>query len=149
MTIEIREARAGEERALLAGYEWLFAPPGAPPPAWDPDRAVDALAEAIAAEDSAVFVAEEGEALAGICSAYLDLNSVRYGLRCWVEDLAVEPASRSRGTGGALLDAASAWARERGATHIELDSGLARTDAHRFYERRDPAIVGYSYSWVL
>jgi hypothetical protein len=40
-------------------------------------------------------------------------------------------------------------ARRRGATHLELDSGLARKEAHRFYERRDPDAVGYSYSWRL
>jgi GNAT superfamily N-acetyltransferase len=145
----VREAGAGEGRALLAAYAWLFDPPGARPPAWDPARAEAALEEAIAAESAAVFVAEHDGEVAGICSAYLDLNSVRYGLRCWVEDLAVHPGRRSRGTGGDLLDAASAWARERGATHLELDTGLARTDAQRFYERRKPATVGYSYSWPL
>ncbi|HEX6116678.1 MAG TPA: GNAT family N-acetyltransferase [Solirubrobacterales bacterium] len=145
----IREARTGEERALLGAYEWLFAAPGARPPGWDPARAAAALAEAIAGERATVLVAEVSGTLAGICSAYLDLNSARYGLRCWVEDLAVEPGARSRGIGGALLDAVSEWARGRGATHLELDTGLARTDAQRFYERRNPDTVGYSYSWAL
>jgi GNAT superfamily N-acetyltransferase len=145
----IREARAGEERTLLAGYEWLFVAPGARPPSWDADRAAAALAEAISGERSTVLIAEEGGEVVGICSAYLDLNSVRYGLRCWVEDLAVASEARSQGIGAALLDAASDWARERGATHLELDTGLARPDAQRFYERREPTTVGYSYSWVL
>jgi GNAT superfamily N-acetyltransferase len=130
-------------------YEWLFAPPGGKPPSWDPERARTALAEAIAAPESAVFVAEAGEALVAICTAYLELNSVRFGQRCWVEDLAVDPQRRSEGIGGALLDAAEQWARGRGATHIELDTGLARADAQRFYERRRPSTVGYSYSWKL
>ncbi len=147
--VEIRAAKAGEEPELLAAYEWLFAAPGARPPRWDPDRAAAALAEAIAGERSAVLVAEDSGAIVGICAAYLDLNSVRYGLRCWVEDLAVEPEARSRGIGGALLDAASDWARERGATHLELDTSLARTDAQRFYERRDPVGTGFIYSWKL
>lgn len=147
--VEIREARAGEGPGLLAAYEWLFAPPGSKPPAWAPDRAAAALEEAIEAESAAVFVAGLAGGPVGLCSAYLDLNSIRYGLRCWVEDLAVHPDHRSRGTGGALLDAAAAWARERGATHLELDTGIARADAQRFYERRDPTTVGYSYSWVL
>jgi GNAT superfamily N-acetyltransferase len=147
---EIKEARSGEEGELLGAYEWLFAPPGARPGSWDPERAAAALAEAVAARDSAVLVAEEaGGALAGLCTAYIDLNSVRFGRRCWVEDLAVRPDARSRGIGGALLDAAAAWARGRGATHLELDTALARTDAQRFYERRDPAAVGYTYSWPL
>jgi GNAT superfamily N-acetyltransferase len=145
----VREARAGEEGAIVPLYSWLFAEPGSTPPGWDPERATAALAEAIAAPESAVLVAEDGGDLVGLCTAYLELNSVRYGRRCWVEDLAVAPERRSGGVGGALLDAACEWARERGATHLELDTGIARTDAQRFYERRAPDTVGYSYSWQL
>jgi GNAT superfamily N-acetyltransferase len=145
----VREATPGEEAELLAAYEWLFAPPGTRPAAWNEDRAVKALAAAIAAEESCVLVAEKDGEVAGICTAYLELDSVRYGRRCWVEDLAVHPGRRSAGIGGRLLDAACRWARDRGATHLELDSGLGRDDAHRFYERRGPDAVGYSYSWRL
>jgi GNAT superfamily N-acetyltransferase len=146
----VREATPGEEARLLVAYEWLFASPGSRPPVWDEERATAALAEAIAAEGSCVLLAEAaGGEIAGICTAYLDLNSVRYGRRCWVEDLAVDPGRRSSGIGGRLLDAACDWARGRGATHLELDSALGREDAHRFYERRGPDAVGYSYSWRL
>jgi GNAT superfamily N-acetyltransferase len=149
MDVRIREAEPGEEAELLRLYEGLFAPPGTRPDAWDEGRACDALADAIAAARSTVLVAERDGVLVGICTAYLDLNSVRFGLRCWVEDLVVAAEHRSRGAGGALLDAAEDWARARGATHLELDTGLARADAQRFYERRNPAATGYSYSWVL
>ena len=149
MAATVREARAGEEGTVVGLYEWLFAPPGARPPGWDVERATVALAEAIASRDSAVLVAEDDGALVGLCTAYIDLESVRYGRRCWVEDLAVDPSRRSGGVGGGLLDAAEDWARGQGATHLELDSALARTDAHRFYERREPDIVGYSFSWRL
>jgi GNAT superfamily N-acetyltransferase len=146
----VRAAREDEVEALLATYEWLFAEPGYRPPQWDPARAAAALREAIAAETSTVLVADGGDGrLLGICSAYLDLNSVRYGLRCWVEDLAVDPEHRSAGIGKALMDTAMSWAKQRGATHFELDTGLARTDAQRFYEREGPATTGYSYSWAL
>lgn len=149
MAVEVRTAGPDEEGELLGLYEGLFEPPGSRPPSWDPSRAERALRSAIEDERATVLVAVDGGESIGLCTAYLDLESVRYGLRCWVEDLVVEPGSRSRGAGGALLDAAAVWARERGATHLELDSGLARSDAHRFYERREPDIVGYSYSWVL
>jgi GNAT superfamily N-acetyltransferase len=146
---KVREAVPGEVERVLGMYEWLFAPPGSVPPGWDPDHARKAIAEAIDDQAAAVFVAEHRAELLGLCTAYLDMNSVRFGPRCWVEDLAVSPTHRSEGIGGELLDAAEAWARERGATHLELDTGLAREDAQRFYERREPATKGYSYSWRL
>ena len=146
---KVREAVPGEVERVLGMYEWLFAPPGYVPPDWDPARAREAIADAIADPAAAVLVAEHRGELLGLCTAYLELNSVRYGARCWVEDLAVSPQHRSQGVGGELLDAAEAWARERGATHLELDTGLAREDAQRFYERRGPATKGYSYSWRL
>jgi GNAT superfamily N-acetyltransferase len=147
--VEIREAARAEVERVLGMYEWLFESPGYLPPGWDPERAKAALSEAIEAEGSTVLVAERRGELLGFATAYLDLDSVRFGPRCWVEDLAVEPGRRSEGLGGALFDAAQEWARERGATHLELDTGLAREDAQRFYERREPAAKGFSYSWRL
>jgi GNAT superfamily N-acetyltransferase len=149
MKVEVREALPGEVERVLGMYEWLFAPPGSVPPGWDPERARDSLAETIDGERSTLLVAEHRAELLGFISAYLDLDSVRFGLRCWVEDLAVSPEHRSQGVGKALLEAAKDWARERGATHLELDSGDARVDAHRFYEREQPAWSGRQYTWVL
>ena len=149
MAVEIRAAEIPEAGAIIARYEWLFEPPGYRPPRWDEPTAERALKEAIEDPAAAVLVAAEGEDLAGFCTAYLDLNSVRFGLRCWVEDLAVDPDRRSRGVGAALLGAAKSWARTRGATHLELDSGIARSDAHRFYEREQPSWTGMQYAWLL
>jgi GNAT superfamily N-acetyltransferase len=146
----VRAAREHEIGTVLDMYAWLFEPPGYTPRGWNRERARDALAEAIAQQTSTVLVAEaSGGDLVGVATAYLDLNSVRFGLRCWIEDLAVDPSRRSSGVGKALLDAAKAWAAQHGATHLELDTGLARGDAQRFYEREDPIAKGYSYSWAL
>ena len=149
MSVGIREARLGEEAAVVPLYEWLFAPPGVLPSSWDPEAAGRRLAEAIAGERSVVLLADDEGRLIGFCTAYLDLDSVRFGQRCWVEDLAVHPERRSAGVGKALLDAARSWARNRGASHLELASGLARTDAHRFYEREGPSWASRHYAWVL
>lgn len=149
MSFAVRPARADEADAIVPLYEWLFAPPGSRPPAWDPDAAADRLRSAIASDESTILVAAEGERLVGICSAYIDLLSVRFGLRCWVEDLAVDPERRSAGIGAALLDAARDWAAERGASHLELDSGMARPDAHRFYEREGAIWPSKSFTWLL
>lgn len=150
MDVRIRAATPGEEETLVLLYEWLFAPPGLRPARWDPAAAVAALREAIDSPDrSVVLVADDGEALVGFCTAYLDLRSVRFGHRVWVEDLAVDPEHRSRGIGKRLLDAAKDWGRERSATHLELDSATSRTDAHRFYERERPSWVTYCFSWEI
>jgi GNAT superfamily N-acetyltransferase len=146
---DVREALPAEVERVLGMYEWLFAPPGSVPPRWDPDRARAAIAQAIEDPAAAVLVAEHRGELLGLCTAYLDMNSVRFGPRCWVEDLAVSPEHRSQGVGKALLDAAKAWARERGATHLELDSAETRTDAHRFYEREGPSWRSVSFAWEL
>jgi GNAT superfamily N-acetyltransferase len=149
MAVEIRQAETPEAAAVIEMYEWLFAPPGYTPPGWARPRAERVLKEAIEDEDATVFVADDDGELVGVCTAYLELNSVRFGQRCWVEDLAVDPGRRSEGIGAALLGAAEEWARDGGATHLELDTGLDRTDAQRFYERRNPATKGFSYSWRL
>ncbi len=144
-------AAAGAERLeeVLVAYEWLFAPPGSVPPGWEVGAARERLAAAIDSERAAVMIALAGDRVIGLCTAYLDLLSVRFGPRCWVEDLAVDPAERSHGVGAALLAAAREWAADGGATHLELDSGDARADAHRFYEREGPAWTSRQFSWLL
>jgi len=77
-------------------------------------------------------VAEDG-AIIGLSSVYVDLESIRFGRRCWLEDLVVTARRRSQGIGRRLLDASTAWARERDCTHLLLNSAVTRTDAHRFY----------------
>jgi GNAT superfamily N-acetyltransferase len=94
-------------------------------------------------------VAEGGGVLIAFCTAYLELNSVRFGQRCWIEDFAVDPERRSQGVGAALLSAAREWAAGAGATHLELDSGLARADAHRFYEREGGTRQSFTFGWEL
>jgi GNAT superfamily N-acetyltransferase len=145
----IRAAEPGDRHGLVAAYDWLFAPPGSTPPQWDAERAAERLSAAMESGASEVLVADVDGAVVGICTVYLDIESVRFGRRAWVEDLAVHADHRSAGHGKALLDAAKDWARERGATHLELDSGEARADAHRFYERERPSWRSISFGWEL
>lgn len=123
-------------------------PPGTAPPDWSPSVATLRIEDTIAGPRSAVFVAED-DALRGFCTVYLDLVSVRFGQRAWVEDLAVSPQGRSTGIGKALLDAAKNWARDHGAVRLGLESGEARLEAHRFYEREQPSSRSRAFSWQL
>jgi GNAT superfamily N-acetyltransferase len=147
--MDVRPATAAEAEELVPAYEWLFAPPGSRPPRWDPDRALERLRDAIGSDAARVLVAREGGVLVGFCTAYEDIESVRFGRRVWVEDLAVAADRRSLGIGKRLLDAAKEWARSRGATHLELDSSETREAAHRFYERERPSWRSLSYGWEL
>ncbi|PZS33812.1 MAG: GNAT family N-acetyltransferase [Pseudonocardiales bacterium] len=147
--MSVRPAGTGDIAGVVAAYEWLFAPPGARPGSWDVQVAGARLIEALSDDRSGVLIAQRGQGLVGFCTLYLDIVSVRFGLRCWLEDLAVHPAQRSTGVGAALLGQAKRWANARGATHLELDSAVTRTDAHRFYERHDPAGRSLCYSWPV
>jgi GNAT superfamily N-acetyltransferase len=56
------------------------------------------------------------------------------GLECYLGELYVVPALRGQGRGRALMDAALAFARERGADHIELNTDEGDHAAHALYE---------------
>lgn len=146
MTVET--ATAADVDEVLVCYDWLFAPPGSVPPEWDPAVARERLADLIGSPIATVLVVRS-PAVVGFCTVALDLPSVRFGQRAWVEDLAVDPGARSRGVGKDLLDAARAWAADAGATHLELDSGDARLDAHRFYGREQPSWTSRCFGWRL
>jgi GNAT superfamily N-acetyltransferase len=113
----------------------LFEPPGVPAPGYTEDRGRAGFKHAVHDRDADVLLAVEGDRVVGLASVYADILSIRYGPRCWLQDLIVTASHRSRGAGRQLLAAASDWARERGCTHLELSSGSGRKDAHRFYLR--------------
>lgn len=149
MAATVREANPGDVERVVAAYEWLFAPPGSRPAGWEPERAAAAVRHAIASDAAVVLIAALDDEVVGLCTAYDDIESVRFGRRVWVEDLAVHPDRRSEGIGKQLLDEAKRWAVGRGATHLELDSAETRTDAHRFYDREHPSTRSVCFGWTL
>ncbi|HEV8574171.1 MAG TPA: GNAT family N-acetyltransferase [Dehalococcoidia bacterium] len=118
---------------MLALIEELFEPPGVRAPDYTEERARAGFKYAVHDRDADVLLAVEGELVVGLASVYADILSVRYGPRCWLQDLVVASSYRGGGIGGKLIEAATEWARERGCTHLELSSGEGRKDAHRFY----------------
>ncbi len=149
MPVTIRAAAPDEAALVVPLYAWLFAPPGGVPPGWDAGLAAGRVRHLIEREDAEVLLALDGPTVLGFGTIVLDLPSVRFGQRAWVEDLAVDPEARSQGVGKALLDALRAWGRDHGASHLELDSGDARVDAHRFYEREQPSWTSRCFAWAL
>lgn len=66
-----------------------------------------------------------------------------------IDDLVVSEAKRSGGVGKALLDHVKAEALAQGRTEVHLDSGMHRTDAHRFYDREGFERLGYHFRILL
>jgi GNAT superfamily N-acetyltransferase len=67
------------------------------------------------------------------------------GRTLYVDDLVTDSAERSRGFGGKLLTWLADEARVRGCALLELDSGVQRFDAHRFYLRERMHISAYHF----
>lgn len=54
----------------------------------------------------------------------------------YIYDLVTDSSHRSYGYGKKLLSYIHHWSLENGAVYVALESGLQRTDAHRFYEEK-------------
>ena len=129
----VRAAVADDEAAVLRLVEELFEPPGRRPPGYSSERASGGFRQAVAEPHADVLLALDGEALVGLASVYAELPSIRFGRRCWLEDLVVTASRRGEGIGRRLLEAATEWGRAHGCTYLELSSANERRDAHRFY----------------
>lgn len=71
------------------------------------------------------------------------------GLRFYVDDLVTAEAARGAGHGAALLAWCEARARERGCGSFDLESGVQRQHAHRFYFRQGMTIFSFSFRKTL
>ena len=131
--LTVRPAAAVDETAALDLLEELFAPPGSRARGYRRERAAAAFQDAVASTNADVLLAVDDGRAVGLASVYVDLVSMRFGRRCWLEDLVVTASARNRGVGRRLLDAATEWARGHRCTHLGLVSAAARGDAHRFY----------------
>jgi GNAT superfamily N-acetyltransferase len=90
------------------------------------------------------FVESEGEIRA--VAGYRFLESLFSGKFLYVDDLITRAKDRSRGFGGQLLDWLIEQARAQGCEQLELDSGVQRYDAHRFYFVNKMKIASYHFS---
>lgn len=66
-----------------------------------------------------------------------------------VDDLVTASAARSTGVGAALLDELEQRARAAGCAVLDLDSGVHRFDAHRFYLRERMHISAHHFTLPL
>lgn len=71
------------------------------------------------------------------------------GRHLYVDDLVTDAAARSMGYGGELLAWLVQRAREHGCATLELDSGVQRAAAHRFYFENRMTISSFHFRLPL
>ncbi|WP_439576492.1 GNAT family N-acetyltransferase [Elioraea sp.] len=132
-TVTIREGRPEDSAALVALLAQLFA--------IEAEFAIDPAAQARGLDllrsraDAMILVAESDGFVVGMCTVQLTASTARGGLSAGVEDVVVDQPYRGRGIGRALLAAAEAWARRRGAVRIALLADETNLRALDFYDR--------------
>ncbi|WP_117168031.1 GNAT family N-acetyltransferase [Paraliobacillus sediminis] len=81
---------------------------------------------------AALYDANEIVAVVG----FKPMITLYYGRFVWVCDLVTATDKRSNGYGEKLLTYVEEWAKQNSYESVALSSGLQRTDAHRFYEKK-------------
>lgn len=116
-----------------------------------PHLTVDLLGQVLAEggpqglQFTAVFLGAECVAVAG-WRVIANTSAIR---KLYVDDLVTAARARSVGYGKFLLDELTSRAAALGCARIDLDSGVQRHDAHRFYLRERMDIVGHHFSREL
>jgi len=89
------------------------------------------------------FLEEAGSVCA--VAGYRYYDKLFSGRNLYVDDLVTDAARRSRGHGAALLTWLTQEARRHGCAQLELDSGVQRFEAHRFYFRERMHVSAYHF----
>lgn len=82
-------------------------------------------------------------------AGYRFSESLYAGRFCYVDDLVTNEPARLLGYGGELFDWLVAEARAVGCGRLELDSGVQRFAAHRFYLTKRMMISSHHFSLEL
>jgi GNAT superfamily N-acetyltransferase len=91
---------------------------------------------------------EAGDEIRGV-AGYRFLESLFSGRFMYVDDLVTRERDRSAGYGGKLFDWLVQQARANNCANLELDSGVQRFDAHRFYFVKRMKISSYHFALPL
>ena len=84
-----------------------------------------------------------------VCVAgFIIVEKLAWGKALYVDDLVTAEAHRSGGAGKQMLEWLKAFAVDAGCEQLHLDSGVQRTEAHRFYEREGMRRASIHFSIV-
>jgi GNAT superfamily N-acetyltransferase len=92
-----------------------------------------------------MVVAVQDERVVGV-AVWRFLENTFAGRHVYLDDLVTDEACRSAGVGHALLAHCEQIARELDCVDFDLDSGVQRGAAHRFYFREGYVIGAYHFS---
>ncbi|QBD79359.1 GNAT family N-acetyltransferase [Ktedonosporobacter rubrisoli] len=90
---------------------------------------------------------DEGRCMA--VAGWRIMATLQWTRKLHIEDLVTLSDTRSRGYGRLLLEELEKRARVAECTMVDLDSGVQRFDAHRFYLRQRFAITKHHFSKTL
>ena len=94
------------------------------------------------------LAAFDGERCLGVAGWRL-VATAHVGRKLYVDDLVTASAARSTGVGRALLGELERRARAAGCSVLDLDSGVQRHDAHRFYFRERMHVSSHHFTKLL
>jgi GNAT superfamily N-acetyltransferase len=83
------------------------------------------------------------------CAGYRISECLSSGRFMYVDDLVTASAARSRGFGGELFEWLVTQARTEGCVQFQLDSGVQRFGAHRFYLMKRMDITAHHFGLKL
>jgi GNAT superfamily N-acetyltransferase len=92
------------------------------------------------------LVAYDGEGHCVGVAGWRMVATTHVGRKLYVDDLVTTAAARSGGVGHALLAELGRRARAAGCAVLDLDSGVQRHAAHRFYLRERMIISSHHFS---
>ena len=127
----VRPAGAGDLEPLVPlfdGYRQFYGE------ASDPDLARGFLAQRLTTMDTVIFLAESDGRAVGFTHLFPIFSSTRCRRLWLLNDLFVDPLSRTSGVGKALLLAARDHAIATGACGLELATAHTNVKAQRLYE---------------
>ncbi|MBI2276500.1 MAG: GNAT family N-acetyltransferase [Dechloromonas sp.] len=127
--MQIREAKSGDGEAIASLLTALDYP--------DTEGFIDSKIEQLLKHpDGRLLVAVEGSEILGFISLHFIPQLALPGDFCRISYFCVDEASRGRGVGAGLEEAAVELAKERGCDRIEVHCHARRELAHRFYHRQ-------------
>lgn len=90
----------------------------------------------------------EGKTVVAV-AGYRLMDNLIWGRFCYVDDLVTAAEVRSKGYGAELMGWLGQFAASENCSRLELDSGVQRFDAHRFYLRNRMFISCHHFSLEL